>query len=581
MTPVSPDNERAQAEAPLAMRGGETNATSKAVPGRSSGASGGAASLEPQNEAAGELVVIAAAPATAPPSNDYSGVLGFLIVASIFYKLWVWDNLATRAWQIGVTSAVVLLLLVTFVILWKRSKGQDAFHRFLDKVGLLGTLWFTILGAAAVAVMLDSDSRALSFKLFAIGFFSALPSWLYYQFLARRGSALWDEYVVNLFRLHADRFAALPMPPRHSVFYRPWLQGRAALGADGAGEPDTKNVYRKKFEGVFGPVTDQPEQNFFRGENAVPVIMATVLISVGWVIVIQPESVLGYPLFPAFEWTGSPAVPIAELRFAFLGAYFFILQMLVRRYYQNDLKTGAYINATLRIVIVVLITWILGAIWTGAETAGWRLAVAFTIGVFPDVGWQLLQRTVKLRTRRFEVFNQRYPLSDLDGLNLWYESRLVEEGVEDLQTLVTANIVDVMLYTRIPVERLVDWIDQAVLYLHVAPDSERTADSARARLRRYGIRAATDILDAYDAKAGKFAVPGMENLLNTAEDTGPNVMLAVCTALQREPVLHYVRRWKYFPDEYLAPEVIPASLAKYGMFTPTHGVTMEAEGGTS
>jgi hypothetical protein len=60
-----------------------------------------------------------------------------------------------------------------------------------------------------------------------------------------------------------------------------------------------------------------------------------------------------------------------------------------------------------------------------------------------------------------------YPLNQLDGLNIWYESRLVEEGIEDMQNLATANMVDVILHTRVPVGRLVDWIDQAILYMHL------------------------------------------------------------------------------------------------------------------
>ena len=53
-----------------------------------------------------------------------------------------------------------------------------------------------------------------------------------------------------------------------------------------------------------------------------------------------------------------------------------------------------------------------------------------------------------------------YPLDQLDGLNIWYEARLVEEGVEDMQNLTTMNLVDMLLHTRAPVGRLIDWIDQ-------------------------------------------------------------------------------------------------------------------------
>ena len=61
-------------------------------------------------------------------------------------------------------------------------------------------------------------------------------------------------------------------------------------------------------------------------------------------------------------------------------------------------------------------------------------------------------------------------------MNIWYESRLLEEGIEDMQNLATANIVDVMLRTRIPVDRLVDWIDQAYLYLHLWPEKGEKDD---------------------------------------------------------------------------------------------------------
>lgn len=575
MTPGTSETETARSGGPADTKLGEASAESKAVAGGSSIPSGDEAVARMPVATGAEQSAPSSPPASSHPSTDFTGILGILPFVVIFYKILAWDNLAPGAWQMGVTGAVLLIVSFIAFIAWRRSKGPDSFR----KLQVFGTLWFTILVAAALAVVLDSNNRALGLKLFAIAFLSALPAWLYYQFLARRGKALWDEYVLNLFRLHADRFAALPMPPRHSVFYRLWLQGRTALG-DMPTEPEERNVYRRKFEGVFGEIVDQPEKNFFRGENAVPVLMSTMLISVGWVIVIQPESLVAFPLFPPFQWSGTPAVPMAEMRFAFLGAYFFILQMLVRRYYQNDLKTGAYINATLRIIVVVLLTWMLGTVFN-TGTAEQRLGAAFLIGVFPEFGWQLLQRMLKLGSRHFDLYHERYPLRDLDGLNPWYQSRLIEEGIEDLQSLVTANIVDVMLYTRIPVERLVDWIDQAVLYLHVAADTEDGTESVRAKLRRHGIRAATDMLDAYDPKSGKFAVPGMENLLNSEGDKGPNVMLAVCTALQREPVLHYVRRWKYFPDQYLAPEVIPAPLARYGRFTPAHGVMMEGEAATT
>jgi hypothetical protein len=84
------------------------------------------------------------------------------------------------------------------------------------------------------------------------------------------------------------------------------------------------------------------------------------------------------------------------------------------------------------------------------------------------IAFQALQRAAAATLRVFvPQLTPDYPLNQLDGLNVWYEARLVEEGIEDMQNLATANLVDVMLHTRVPVARLVDWVDQAQLYLHL------------------------------------------------------------------------------------------------------------------
>lgn len=117
--------------------------------------------------------------------------------------------------------------------------------------------------------------------------------------------------------------------------------------------------------------------------------------------------------------------------------------------------------------------------------------VAFVVGVFPLVGIQVLTRTASAALRvLLPTLRSDYPLSELDGLNLWYEARLLEEGIEDMQNLITMNVVDVMLHTRVPVGRLVDWLDQAVLYVNL-PRSDRPSD--RWRLRRNARKAAKEI----------------------------------------------------------------------------------------
>src|SRR5205823_13673012 len=144
-------------------------------------------------------------------------------------------------------------------------------------------------------------------------------------------------------------------------------------------------------------------------------------------------------------------------------------------------------------------------------------------------------------------------LTDLDGLNIWYESRLLEVGVEDMQHLATTDIVDLMLNTRIPVDRLVDWIDQALLYIRV--DDTKTKHeidgktveiaSDRATLRKYGIRSATDLIDvlADEAQARELA-----GLLNHGDGL-PGRMHALRLTLKGERNLQHVQAWKTYLAE--------------------------------
>jgi hypothetical protein len=206
----------------------------------------------------------------------------------------------------------------------------------------------------------------------------------------------------------------------------------------------------------------------------------------------------------------------------------------------------------MRIVVVALLTWTVD-LGLADEPLSYRYTLAFVIGVFPDVGWKALQTLIKLPLRGLvRSLRQAYPLSDLDGLNVWYEARLLEEGIEDMQNLATCNIVDVMLNTRIPVERLVDWIDQSILYLRLGRPSGTPGDNPRDRLRRFGIRTATDLEDAFRPAPEIVNEPDriakLERLLSA--DGEPSVLRTVLATLRSEPNLSYVQAWRRAEAEH-------------------------------
>lgn len=449
----------------------------------------------------------------------------------------------------------------------KGGAGQDPanFWQGLGRTLRLALLLILIATALVATTFFDHGAQVLLLKAFLVVFLSVLPGWLYLQFIALKGTVLYDEYVLNLYRLRIDDLANLPKPPPGSSCWPAWNR---LVPEDHEDESVARNIYLKKFEAVYGRSAipesrrqrkdDNDERPVGRRGRIVeqiqadafsPVIMSTILLCVGWVAVIQPELYLGLRPFGDLTLSGFPDLPVEPLRFGFLGAYVFIVQGLVRRYFHSDLKTHAYVSAMARVILVAALVTAIHPLWKEwGLTPAAELAFAFFLGFFPELGLRVIQRGLGGVLRTFRpAREERYPLRHLDGVNIWTQARFLEEGIEDMQNLATANLVDLMLHTRMPINRLVDWIDQACLYIRVdgGPGDDDGGD--RAVLRRYGIRTATDLLDAFEAP--KTFDPrfrrGLVRLMNRpADDARPSVTEGVRRTLDGEVNLWHVRQWK-------------------------------------
>lgn len=501
------------------------------------------------------------APATGTGGRASGGWEGWVtggatlaFAAFVILKASLENSALSRTAQMWIWVGVVVTLVVAILA------GLAYAYRKLPQVAgatnLTVLVLVVVLSSLVPVLFLNEAERILALKLAAILFLSLLPGWLYIQFVAVKGKTLWDEYVLNLYRLQADDHGLLPEPPRDSVFHRHWEAARdrsSPLTGTGSG---WRNVYELKFRGLYGHTpTDSAGTGAgearLQGENLLPVVVHTVLLAVCWTMVLRPSVVFGIPLLSGengFSATQlGELLPDLPLRFAFAGAYFFLLQMLVRRYFQDDLKTGAYINATVRVIITGLLVCTLHVVWPEDWTG--KVATAFLIGVFPQLGLQVLRSLIALPLRRLvPTLRKRYPLSALDGMNIWYESRLLEEGIEDMQNLATANVVDVMLRTRIPVDRLIDWIDQAHLDLHLWPEEDEKDNliwewKIRKELRRHGIRTATDLENIFQPGAPDDILEPYRWLLNP-KDSPPSITETLVKVLADEPNLHFVRSWK-------------------------------------
>ncbi len=415
-------------------------------------------------------------------------------------------------------------------------------------------------------------------KGFVVVVLASLPGWLFVRFTIFRAGSLWTEYVLNLHRLGMDEHQNLPRPPSASGYHALWARGGGACLAS------TPSVYQQKFEAYYGQKVgqdvghDDVDTSPLTLRTLPPVLLATAVLAAGWCAVLARDPLLSGPL----------ELPVDSLRFGFMGAYVFIVQMLIRRFFQSDLKPSAYFGAVARVATVLVIVLVVHhAARAGASPPpGMEVATAFLIGFFPLLGMQILQKAVSASFRHWvHTLKTPYPLSDLDGLNIWYEARLLEEGIEDLQNLVTGNLVDIILHTRVPVGRLVDWIDQAGLQLLLDPPEDGDASSRprtdRNTLRRLGVRTATDLetmflpAEQLALRSSRTQVPGLHNdsfvagmrsALNDPASGGPSITEALLRNFSNIPNLVHVRHWRDILcterqcGDPVLPEVVVAEL---------------------
>ena len=378
-----------------------------------------------------------------------------------------------------------------------------------------------------------------------------LPGMMWYLFLVTRKASLLNEFLANL-----DRLGLL----------------QAAAGEDEASRKRRVKSYLQKFEAIYGdlpdPIHDDVLQDRFShyskadasgattlSTTAVPVMLSTVLIALGWLATLPPGDVIVLPgvdgsWVRAFEPKGAPVT------LAFLGAYFFSLQMLFRRYVLKDLRGSAYVAVSVRIILAVIGIWILMAVGDEISLSHEQLLVAgFVFGVFPRVIWQVVESVFKkVGGLVVPSMISQLPVSDLDGLTVWHEARLEEEDIENIPNMATADLVELLLNTRLPPERIIDWTDQAILYTQLGPQGKGEGD-ARQKLRAHGIRTATSLLRvSRQLQKDREAFDGI-----LADKQGGSAMPSLEAALATNSNLKLIQRWRDHADVPPCPDAIGAS----------------------
>ncbi len=491
--------------------------------------------------------------------SDLPAWLTLLVYGGGFAMFAAWRYDSTRQFvQLYWPLMVIGLFLLVAVSLALRPALKTGQKRMA--LVIFGVVPILVMGLAAVP-LLDPRYQVTVLRSVFVAVVTLLPATMYYLFISTRKYSLLNEFVCNLHRLGL-------------------LEERADdIDISRATTSDSAHrlrvvAYLQKFEAAYGPLPVslmddirraadvaklllQPGQarlasagvaDVFTPETTPPLVISTVLIGLGWVTMLPPWQGGSMGWNEAFVIEAN-----LPTYYAFLGAYFFSIQMLFRRYVLRDLRASAYVAVSVRIVLATIVTWVLvqiarvpGGLALGsnepiAAPEATLLVTGFVIGVFPAVAWQYVQALLKMATRAAVVvpsLSTQLPISDLDGLTVWHQSRLEEEDIENVPNMATANVVDLMLNTRVPPDRLIDWVDQAILYTLIGGEEDDLP--RRSKLRACGFRTASALVDAY------WHADAHEIQAATEEKRPIDLTVA---ALRTNPSLRLIQRWRRLPEE--------------------------------
>jgi hypothetical protein len=430
-------------------------------------------------------------------------------------------------------------------------------------VGILG-------GAATLFSMIflasTTQSVGLVFRLILIASAAFFPAMLYFLFISARRQSLFNAFTTYLGRLGLLRrwWTAGPDPDdpaktslvvetasSHRSRVRSYLD---RFGAVYGSLPDEfcdrflNSVTKQENQEADGANLSSISSGAFDFPTLIPVFGATCLMSIGWIVTFPPAALPPFSPSNFSAWFKDAVTPtLHPVTFAFLGAYFYSLQMVTKRFMRRDLGANAYNAISLRIVLAVIGIWVALLCFRVLgpeldEQSPIILVASFAIGAFPLIVWQLIRASVK----KFPPFqaalpslNASQPLDAIDGMTIWHQSRFEEEDVENVPNLATIEIVDLMLSVKTSPHRLIDWIDQAILLTYLGDNDENTGSRELLKdLKQYGIRTATELQLAC----------GAASVLPFLEGEKGNRCRSVLAAMRECPNFILVRNWRGLAD---------------------------------
>jgi hypothetical protein len=162
----------------------------------------------------------------------------------------------------------------------------------------------------------------------------------------------------------------------------------------------------------------------------------------------------------------------------FLGAYLFNLGMIVRRLYVYDLNDNLFWGAINRLLLSLGLAIAGNLAFMPADgKVRDTLVLYFAIPFMLNKVLYAFLRAAGTQLGVLLHITTEAPagsgLQQVSGINIWKEYRLEEEGIEEIENLATADVIELAVRTHFNVRTLIDWIDQAIVICRFGDKTEK------------------------------------------------------------------------------------------------------------
>jgi len=161
---------------------------------------------------------------------------------------------------------------------------------------------------------------------------------------------------------------------------------------------------------------------------------------------------------PSRLFPGNVVIHARLLLYTFIGVYLFNSGTLIRRVYLVDLSEVVFWGGIYRLMLSMGLAITLLPFKFSGHVELVFFAIGFLASAF--LGWvlELAMQVAGINTAKRDDFSLRM----VRGINVWKDYRLEEEGVENVQNLATADVIELAVKTHYSLRTLIDWVDQAM-----------------------------------------------------------------------------------------------------------------------